>query len=88
MNQSSDLNEFVEKAKNKFPPFSQLLLILLKFDQTKALMNRYLSHFKLTKWTKIFHYTEIVTTKFMEINFTWLLLSFFGKFYRVSYEFL
>ena len=63
MNQSSNLNELVEKAKNKFPPFSQLLLILLKFDQTKALMNRYLSHFKLLKWTKIFHYTEIVNNK-------------------------
>ena len=61
MNQSSNLNEFVEIAQKKSPSF-----VIVAFNSaevwsnTNVLMDHYSSHFKPLKRTKNFHHTEIV----------------------------
>ena len=64
MNQSLNLNEFLEIAQKKFPS-----LIIVAFNSAKvwsnnnALMDHYSSHFKPLKGTKTFQHTEIVNNK-------------------------
>ena len=64
MNQSSNLNEFVEKAQKKFPSFGKVAFNSAEFwSNTNVLMDHFRSHFKPLKGTKNFHHTEIVNNK-------------------------
>ena len=64
MNQSSNLNEFVETAQKEFPSF--LIVAFNSADvwsNTNVLMDCYWSHFNSIKGTKTFHHTGIVNNK-------------------------
>ena len=64
MNQSSNLNEFVKIAQNKFPSFVIVASNSAEvWSNTNVLMDHYSSHFKPLKGTKTFHHTEIVNNK-------------------------
>ena len=66
MNQSSNLNEFLEIAQKKFLSF---VIVVVAFNSaevwsnTNVLMHPYLSYFKPLKGTKTFHHSEIVNNK-------------------------
>ena len=63
MNQSSNLDEFVEIAQKKFPSFVIVVAVFNSaevWSNTNILMDPYSSCFKPLKGTKTFHHTEIV----------------------------
>ena len=61
MNQSSNLNEFVEITQKKFA--SVAFNSAEVWSNANVLMDRYSSHFKPLKGTKTFHHIEIVSNK-------------------------
>ena len=64
MNQSLNLNEFVVIAQTIFPSF-----VIVAFNSAEVwsnayvFMDRYSSHFKPLKGTRIYHHTEIGNNK-------------------------
>ena len=76
MNQSSNLNEFVEIAQKKFPSF-----VIVAFNSaevwsnTNVLMDCYSSPLSHLKGLKLFIILKLLTTKSMEIYFHLVVLA-------------